>query len=71
MNDIKTMPKIGAEDLRSLAGVIARRNLAAAPDQCADFYGTEQGKKMLALIEIARTKKAARKTGGKERRKTG
>lgn len=41
MNDIKTMPKIGAEDLRSLAGVIAR------------------------------TKKAARETGGKERRKTG
>lgn len=65
-----TIPPMSGDIAASLAGVIARRNLTATPEQCAAFYSTDAGKRMLALLEAERTKRAARKPGGLER-KTG
>ena len=64
------IPTMSDDIVACLAGVIARRSLVATPEQCEEFYSTETGKRMLAMIDAERKKRAARKPGGLER-KTG
>lgn len=48
------IPPMSDDIVACLAGVIARRNLVATPEQCEEFYSTETGKRMLAMIDAER-----------------
>ncbi len=67
MEAVKMIPAIGRDELRSLAGVIARRSLKATPEECVQVFASEAGQRVLELIEAERNKKAARALGGQRR----
>lgn len=56
--DISTkIPAIGKRQAESLARVIVNKNLAATPEQCAEFYATPAGQRMKEMIAALRAGK--------------
>ena len=54
MENVKTIPELGKEQLSSLARIIVEKNLVATPEQCAAFYATPAGQRMKARLDEIR-----------------